>query len=105
VSVGGAIFQNRWKRLTDRQVAAGRIPAPFAIPASEAERAAEAIRALPVTVRRAYQDVMAGSIQTVWIFLAVVSAAALILGLLMRNLKLDSSAVKREGDYDTERLP
>jgi hypothetical protein len=104
VSVGGTIFQNRWEMLTDRRVKAGTIPTRFVIEARDAEGAGDIIKALPVVVRRAYEDIMAESIKTVWIFLAAVSAAAFIVSLLMSDLKLDDSALEEEAKEDAEQL-
>jgi len=70
-------------------VAIARIPTDFIIPAKDAEGASDLISNLPLKVQEAYQDVTAGSIKTVWIFLTAISSLAFLVSLCMKDLKLD----------------
>ncbi|KAF2465362.1 MFS general substrate transporter [Lindgomyces ingoldianus] len=88
VGIGGSIFQNRWERLVQRYVRTEALKSEFVIGSRAAEGPVERIKGLPSEVQEVYREVMAGSLRTLWITFAVLSAVRSFVSLAQRNLSL-----------------
>jgi hypothetical protein len=91
VPIGNIIFQSTWKTLLDHNVKQGHIPTNLIIPASHAEGTAEIVKGFPPSakaVAKLYQHIAALALSNVWILATSLSAAVLLLGLIMKEVPL-----------------
>lgn len=88
VGIGGVVFQNEWNRHVHEQMSAGNIPAEYYVSYRQAEHVASLIQGFPGPVQTLYRVIMAGVINSLFIVLAALSGAALLVSLGSRNLSL-----------------
>jgi hypothetical protein len=88
VGIGGVVFQNQWNRHVHEQLSAGNIPSEYVVSYRQAEHVATLMNRFPSPVQRIYRVIMADVIDTLFIVLAAISAAAFVVSLGSRNLSL-----------------
>lgn len=88
VGIGGVLFQNQWNKHVHQQLSAGNISAEYIISYRQAEEVASLIEVFPEIIQRIYRVIMADVIDSLFILLAVFSAAALLVSLGSKNLSL-----------------
>ena len=85
VGLGGTVVQNEW----NKRLASADIPPEYLLSGSSLEAAARIVPSLPGEVRILYQDILAQSLRTLWIFTAALCGVGFLVTVLQRNLKLD----------------
>ena len=88
VGIGGVVFQNQWSSHVHEQLSAGNIPAQYYVSYHQAEHVASLIQGFPGPVQTLYRVIMADVIDSLFIVLAALSGAALLVSLGSRNLSL-----------------
>jgi hypothetical protein len=89
VALGGIIYQNMWDLLIWRDIMTGSIPEKLIILTNDTERVAQILPAFPAAIQRVYKNVIAISIDRIWIVIASISALKLLLSFFSRNLSLN----------------
>lgn len=89
VGVGGTVIQNRWQYLVEDSVAKNKLSPEYELSKSELATAWMRTAQFPPQVQALYRLIMAESISSLYIFLAVLAAIALFISFGIKDLSLD----------------
>jgi hypothetical protein len=89
VGIGGVVFQNHWTTQIDNAISSKLISPEYVITYREAEQTSALMKAFPAAVQAVYKVITAKVIDTLFIVLATISAAAFVVSLISRNLSMD----------------
>ncbi|KAL1632701.1 multidrug transporter [Neofusicoccum ribis] len=92
MGIGGSVIQNRWDDLVNSH----HIPSKYNIPSSKVESAYKLAKAFPEKIQRAYGDITAKSIATLFIFCCALSAVGFLTSFISKDLSLDKDERGRQ---------